>query len=84
MGHSSMGTGFRSGGSAFGGGYGGGFGGGGACFSGGSFGSGGFHGGNVGILSNDEKLTMQSLNERWLPTWRQSGNWKWKILSLNS
>ncbi|KFQ28712.1 Keratin, type I cytoskeletal 14, partial [Merops nubicus] len=31
---------------------------------GGSFGSGGFHGGNVGILSNDEKLTMQCLNER--------------------
>lgn len=64
MGHSSMGTGFRSGGNGFGGGYGGGFGGGGAGFCGGSFGSGGFHGGNVGILSNDEKLTMQSLNER--------------------
>ncbi|TRZ15698.1 hypothetical protein HGM15179_011463 [Zosterops borbonicus] len=64
MGHSSMGTGFRSGGSGFGGGYGGGFGGGGAGFCGGSFGSGGFYGGNMGILSNDEKLTMQSLNER--------------------
>ncbi|KFO52613.1 Keratin, type I cytoskeletal 17, partial [Corvus brachyrhynchos] len=37
---------------------------GGAGFSSGSFGSGGFYGGNVGILSNDEKLTMQSLNER--------------------
>lgn len=58
------GTGFRSGGSSFGGGYGAGFGGGGAGFSAGSFGSGGFHGGNVGIFSYDEKLTMQSLNER--------------------
>ncbi|NXE66621.1 K1C19 protein, partial [Calcarius ornatus] len=58
MGHSTMGTGFRSG-SGFGG-----FAGGGAAFSGGSFGSGGFQGGNVGILSYDEKLTMQSLNER--------------------
>ncbi|KFW07844.1 Keratin, type I cytoskeletal 16, partial [Eurypyga helias] len=38
--------------------------GGGAGFSGGSFGRGGFHGGNMGILSNDEKLMMQSLNER--------------------
>ncbi|XP_005059808.1 PREDICTED: keratin, type I cytoskeletal 10-like isoform X4 [Ficedula albicollis] len=64
MGHCSMGTGFRTGGSSFGGGYGGGFGGGGAGFSAGSFGSGGFQGGNVGILSYDEKLTMQSLNER--------------------
>ncbi|XP_030112122.4 keratin, type I cytoskeletal 19 isoform X1 [Taeniopygia guttata] len=63
MGHSSMGTGFRSG-SGFGGGYGAGFGGGAVGFSGGSFGSGGFHGGNVGILSYDEKLTMQSLNDR--------------------
>ncbi|OWK54789.1 Keratin, type I cytoskeletal 17 [Lonchura striata] len=58
-----MGTGFRSG-SGFGGGYGAGFGGGAVGFSGGSFGSGGFHGGNVGILSYDEKLTMQSLNDR--------------------
>lgn len=63
MGHSSMGTGFRSG-SGFGGAYGAGFGGGAVGFSGGSFGSGGFHGGNVGILSYDEKLTMQSLNDR--------------------
>uniref|UniRef100_A0A663MM88 IF rod domain-containing protein n=1 Tax=Athene cunicularia TaxID=194338 RepID=A0A663MM88_ATHCN len=31
---------------------------------GGSFGGGGFLGGNGGILSSDEKLTMQSLNER--------------------
>uniref|UniRef100_A0A8D2NXH0 IF rod domain-containing protein n=1 Tax=Zosterops lateralis melanops TaxID=1220523 RepID=A0A8D2NXH0_ZOSLA len=53
-----------SGGSGFGGGYGGAFGGGGAGFCGGSFGSGGFYGGDMGILSNDEKLTMQSLNER--------------------
>ncbi|NXM80065.1 KRT35 protein, partial [Oenanthe oenanthe] len=64
MGHCSMGTGFRAGGGGFGGGYGGGFGGGAAGFSAGSFGSGAFHGGNVGILSYDEKLTMQSLNER--------------------
>ncbi|OPJ74490.1 keratin, type I cytoskeletal 13 [Patagioenas fasciata monilis] len=50
---------FRSGGSGFGGGYGGSFGGG-----GGGFGSSGFPGGNTGILSSDEKLAMQSLNER--------------------
>ena len=64
MGCGSMGVGVGSGGSGFGGGYGGSFGGGGAGFSGGSFGSGSFRGRNVGILSNDEKLTMQSLNER--------------------
>ncbi|KFP81744.1 Keratin, type I cytoskeletal 17, partial [Apaloderma vittatum] len=52
------------GGSGFGAGYGGSFGAGGAGFSGGSFGASGFHGGIVGILSSDEKLTMQSLNER--------------------
>lgn len=55
---------FGSGGSGFGGGCGGSFGGGGAGFSGGSFSSGGFPGGIGGILSNNEKLTMQSLNER--------------------
>ncbi|KFP27186.1 Keratin, type I cytoskeletal 17, partial [Colius striatus] len=60
----SMRGGFGSGGSGFGGGYAGSFGGGSTGFSGGSFGSSGFYGGNVGILSNDEKLTMQSLNER--------------------
>uniref|UniRef100_A0A8D0EVM8 IF rod domain-containing protein n=1 Tax=Strix occidentalis caurina TaxID=311401 RepID=A0A8D0EVM8_STROC len=64
MGCGSVGAGFGSGGSGFAGAYGGSFGGGGAGFSGGSFGGGGFLGGNGGILSNDEKLTMQSLNER--------------------
>uniref|UniRef100_A0A8B9BTP2 IF rod domain-containing protein n=1 Tax=Anser brachyrhynchus TaxID=132585 RepID=A0A8B9BTP2_9AVES len=66
----SMGGGFGSARSGFGGGYGGSFGGGGAGFSrgsfgsGGSFGGGGFGGGSMGILSNDEKLTMQNLNDR--------------------
>lgn len=66
----SMGGGFGSARSGFGGGYGGSFGGGAAGFSGGSFGgggsfgSGGFGGGSMGILSNDEKLTMQNLNDR--------------------
>ena len=64
MGCGSVGAGFGSGGSGFAGAYGGSFGGGGAGFSGGSLGGGGFLGGNGGILSNDEKLTMQSLNER--------------------
>ncbi|XP_021233919.1 keratin, type I cytoskeletal 9-like [Numida meleagris] len=58
------GGGFGAGGSGFGAGYGGSFGAGGAGFGGGSFGGGGFGGENLGILSNDEKLTMQNLNDR--------------------
>uniref|UniRef100_A0A669PU22 IF rod domain-containing protein n=1 Tax=Phasianus colchicus TaxID=9054 RepID=A0A669PU22_PHACC len=50
--------------SGFGAGYGGSFGLGDAGFSAGSFGGGGFGGENMGILSNDEKLTMQNLNDR--------------------
>ncbi|POI34097.1 hypothetical protein CIB84_002151 [Bambusicola thoracicus] len=59
-----MGGGFGAGGSGFGAGYGGSFGSGSAGFSAGSFGGGGFGGENMGILSNDEKLTMQNLNDR--------------------
>ncbi|XP_040547754.1 keratin, type I cytoskeletal 10 isoform X1 [Gallus gallus] len=59
-----MGGGFGAGGSGFGAGYGGGFGSGSAGFSAGSFGGGGFGGENMGILSNNEKLTMQNLNDR--------------------
>ncbi|XP_031456600.1 keratin, type I cytoskeletal 10-like [Phasianus colchicus] len=59
-----MGGGFGAGGSGFGAGYGGSFGLGDAGFSAGSFGGGGFGGENMGILSNDEKLTMQNLNDR--------------------
>ncbi|KGL80838.1 Keratin, type I cytoskeletal 17, partial [Tinamus guttatus] len=51
--------GFGAGGSGFGGGYGGSFGGGQGGFSGGGFG-----GGSLGLLSSDEKLTMQNLNDR--------------------
>ncbi|XP_065605257.1 keratin, type I cytoskeletal 19-like [Cyrtonyx montezumae] len=60
----SSGSGFGAGGSGFGAGYGGSFGAGAAGFSSGSFGGGGFGGENVGILSSDEKLTMQNLNDR--------------------
>lgn len=60
----SMGGGFGAGGSGFGAGYGGSFGSGDAGFSAGSFGGGGFGGENMGILSNNEKLTMQNLNDR--------------------
>ncbi|XP_048782437.1 keratin, type I cytoskeletal 19-like [Lagopus muta] len=59
-----MGGGFGAGGSGFGAGYGGSFGSGDAGFSAGSFGGGGFGGENMGILSNNEKLTMQNLNDR--------------------
>ncbi|XP_032296782.1 keratin, type I cytoskeletal 19-like isoform X2 [Coturnix japonica] len=59
-----MGSGFGAGGSGFSAGYGGSFGSGSAGFSAGSFGGGGFGGENMGILSNNEKLTMQNLNDR--------------------
>ncbi|XP_037583328.1 keratin, type I cytoskeletal 10 isoform X3 [Cebus imitator] len=61
FGGSSFGGGYGS--SSFGGGYGGGsFGGG--SFSGGSFGGGGGFGGDGGLLSGNEKVTMQNLNDR--------------------
>uniref|UniRef100_A0A674INS9 IF rod domain-containing protein n=1 Tax=Terrapene triunguis TaxID=2587831 RepID=A0A674INS9_9SAUR len=48
----------------FDGGYGGGFGGGGFGGVGGFGGAGGFGGDDTGILSNNEKITMQNLNDR--------------------